>query len=369
MKAIILLIISLLTNFTEPPKPAAFSSDHCCPSIIEAPNARRLNVVFIGDIMSHTPQYKSARQTDGSYDFSGWFEYMKPYFLNADLTMGNLETTLSDGKYSGYPMFRTPLALADAIVDAGFDILGTANNHSLDGRLKGLEFTLQALRERDIASTGTYMANEVATPLVVKKNGIALGVIASTYGTNGIALPEAAPHVVNISSEALYKEQIAMLRERDIDVIIAFIHWGREYHRKPSQGQIDFARKLAESGVDVIIGSHPHVIEADDWIERADGGKSYVVYSLGNAISNQRQRYKDSGLALNLTFVKENDCVAVDSVDYLPFWVDKYDATGKIAYAMIPLYDTPELERLSKDDQIKMKQALNDFEALFQIVK
>ncbi len=368
MKTLILIILALLSTYSTPAEPATFSDDHCDLAILETTNERHLTVTFVGDIMSHSPQFKSARLADGSYDFRPWFKYVKSQFRAADLMVGNLETTLSERHYSGYPSFRTPIALADALKDAGFDVLGTANNHSLDGGLKGLELTLLELRKRDIASTGTYLAEELPTPLVVQKNGIKLGIIASTYGTNGIPLPKAAPHVVNISDLALYDAQIKALRDQDVDGIIACIHWGNEYQRKPHSSQIEFARELAARGVDAIIGSHPHVAQPDDWLEGPNGKKCYVVYSLGNAISNQRRRYTDSGLAVSLTLKKRSTRnLVVEDVAYAPFWVDKYAADGKMSYAMIPLYDTPDLARLSKDDQIKMKQALNDFETLFQI--
>ncbi len=370
MKTIILLIFTLLLNPATPAEPQTFSPDHCALAVLETPNERRLTVTFVGDVMCHSPQYKSVRRANGSYDFRPWFEYLKSQFRAADLMVGNLETTLSESHYSGYPSFRTPIALADALKDAGFDVLGTANNHSLDGALRGLELTLSELGKRGIATTGTYPADQSAAPLMIQKNGIKLGFIASTYGTNGIPLPKAAPHVVNLNDLALYDSQIKVLREQAVDGIVACIHWGNEYQRKPSANQIKFARELAARGVDVIIGSHPHVVQPDGWLEGQNGKKCYVVYSLGNAISNQRRRYTDSGLALNITFKKRAaQNLEIENLEYTPFWVDKYNAAGQISYAMIPLYDAPKLKRLSKDDQIKMKQALDDFEALFQIKK
>ncbi len=329
---------------------------------------RELTLTFVGDIMVHTPQFKSARLADGDYNFEPWFQYVKPYFTNSDLMIGNLETTLSErNDISGYPSFHSPVQLATALKKAGFDILVTANNHSLDNHLYGVETTLSTLRSIDIASTGTYLRDETAQPLIVTQNDIKIGLIASTYGTNGILLPKNYPHVVNINSTSLYQAQIKTLRENDVDTIIAFVHWGNEYQRKASRSQIEFANQLAELGVDIIIGSHPHVIQPDDFIETSNH-QCYVVYSLGNAISNQRKRYRDSGLAIRLTLHKRaNKKPTLARIDYLPLWVDKHDQNGNINYAMIPLDNTIQLDRLSPTDSSKMNQALADFKALYQI--
>lgn len=327
-----------------------------------------LNLTFVGDIMVHTPQFKSARQTDGSYDFNAWFQYVKTDFQSSDLMIGNLETTLSErNDISGYPSFHSPPQLADALKNAGFDILTTANNHSLDNHLYGIETTLKLLRERAIVSTGTYLRDETALPLIMQQNNIKIGFIASTYGTNGIPLPKNYPHVVNINDVKLYQQQIDFLKQNKVDVIIAMLHWGNEYQRKPSQKQTAFAKQLAELGVDIIIGSHPHVLQPDGWVD-SDNKKCYVVYSLGNAISNQRKRYRDTGLAVKLTLHKiAGQQTRLTKVDYMPFWVDKFDENQSVNYAIIPLVNTPDLARLSKQDKTKMTEALADFKTLYQI--
>ncbi len=369
MSKLIILLLSLMLASNDYPVTVpneVVIDNHMGRSEIIA--ERELTLTFVGDIMVHTPQFKSARQADGSYSFDSWFHYVRAYFQDSDLMIGNLETTLSKrNDISGYPSFHSPPQLASALKNAGFDILVTANNHSLDNHLYGVETTLQILRSLDIASTGTYLRDEPAQPLIVEKNDFKIGLIASTYGTNGIPLPKKYPHVVNLNSASLYQTQIKMLKENDVDTIIAFVHWGNEYQRRPSQNQIEFATQLAEMGVDIIIGSHPHVIQPDGWIETADQ-KCYVVYSLGNAISNQRKRYRDSGLAVSLTLYKyANQKPSIAKIDYLPLWVDKHDENGNINYTMIPLDGIEQLDRLSATDKAKMAQALADFKALYQV--
>ncbi len=367
MPKIMILFLSLLVSSTSMPIEAPTTIDSQLDQP-KTPIERELTISFVGDIMVHTPQFKSVRQADGSYDFNPWFQYVKTYFRDNDLMIGNLETTLTERKdVSGYPCFHSPPQLADALKNAGFDILGTANNHSLDNRLYGVETTLNILRSLGIKSTGTYLHNEPAEPLIVEKNDFKIGLIASTYGTNGIPLPQKYPHVVNHNKTELYRDQIKILKDNQVDILIAFVHWGDEYHRKPNNKQVEFATQLAELGVDIIIGSHPHVVQPDSWIEMQEK-RSYVIYSLGNAISNQRQRYRDSGLAVSLTLHKIDDQKpTISKIDYLPFWIDKHDENGQINYAIIPLNNTPDLARLSNADKAKMEQALADFKALYQI--
>ncbi len=329
---------------------------------------RQLTITFVGDIMVHDTQYLAARVADGSYDFKPCFQYVKENFQSADLMVGNLETTLtSENNYSGYPVFRTPAELATALKDAGFDIVGTANNHSLDNRLYGVETTLSLLKSVGIASTGTYRHDEPAQPLVVEKDGFKLGFIASTYGTNGFTAPPEYNHIVNLNDIALYQQQIEQLDAADVDAIIAIVHWGSEYQRQANEAQIEFAKQLTALGVDIIIGSHPHVIQPDDWLTVGDKN-CYVVYSLGNFVSAQYWRYTDTGLALSLTLDKSaNRPLTISEIEYSPFWVDRHDENGNNSFAVIPLRNAPQLTRLSAADQQKMQQALDDFMTLYQI--
>ncbi len=337
--------------------------------LVDSSTEKQLTITFVGDIMVHDTQYISARTTDGDYDFKPWFQYVKEQFQSADLMVGNLETTLTDQtNYSGYPVFRTPAQLATALKDAGFDIVGTANNHSLDNRLYGVETTLALLKSVGIASTGTYRHDEPVQPLVVEKDGFKLGFIASTYGTNGFTAPPEYSHIINLNDVALYQQQIEQLDAAEVDAIIAIVHWGSEYQRQANEAQIEFANQLTALGVDIIIGSHPHVIQPDGWLE-VNGQRCYVAYSLGNFVSAQYWRYSDTGLALSLTLQKSaNQPLRITEIEYDPFWVDRHDENGNSSFAVIPLRDAPQLARLSTKDQQKMQEALADFKSLYQIV-
>ncbi len=327
-----------------------------------------MTICFVGDIMVHDTQYLSARTSDGSYDFKPCFQYIKQRFSDADLLVGNLETTLTEqGNYAGYPVFRSPAELAADLKDAGFDVVGTANNHSLDNRLYGVETTLALLKAAGIATTGSYRHDEAAQPLVVEKNGFKLGFIATTYGTNGFAPPAEYQHIVNLNDLSLYQSQIEQLKAQAVDGIIAIVHWGSEYQRQANEVQISFAEQLTALGVDIIIGSHPHVIQPDDWLTVGDN-KSYVAYSLGNLVSAQYWRYTDTGLALSLTLNKTaGQKMTISTIEYDPVWVDRRDRDGQTSFVVVPLRDVPDLARFSDKDQAKMAQALDDFKSLYQI--
>ncbi len=326
---------------------------------------KELSMVFIGDIMCHSPQFRAARTGD-SYDFKANYEYLEPLINSADLAMANLETTLSnDGNYSGYPCFRTPHTIVKDIKDVGIDILACANNHSLDGGIKGINFSLDTIEEAGLKHTGTCRESEENLPLIVEKNGIKLGIISSTYGGNGLTLPEGKKQMLNVTSTMDLDKNIAYLKEHKVDGILYFIHWGNEYQRQFSPEQHETAMKLFDKGVNWIIGSHPHVVESREIFKDKN---NYVLYSLGNVVSNQRWRYSDTGLLAKLYFKKVgNEPLNLMKAEYHPFWVDKFDENGVVDYKMIPVMENeiPDSKRLSAEDKNLMTQVLSDFRELY----
>ncbi|MDO4773258.1 MAG: CapA family protein [Bacillota bacterium] len=324
-----------------------------------------LSMVFIGDIMCHDTQYISCKTADG-YDFSPWFEYMSPLFESADIAMANLETTITDdGNYSGYPSFRTPHTIVYDIKKSGIDILATANNHSLDSGKSGVEFCLDTLRDAGLMHVGTCKEGEENLPLIIEKNGIKLGIIASTYGANGLTLPEGKEYMLNLNDSIDLEKNIKYLKQNKVDGILYYIHWGNEYQREFSAEQEALAQKLFESGVNWIIGSHPHVIQGSQYFEDSN---RYVLYSLGNVVSDQTWRYSDTGFAAKLYFKKEGGKeLKLLQAEYHPFWVDKYDEAGRMSYKIIPILESeiPETPRLSADDRRRMAEALSDFREFY----
>ncbi|MCK8058698.1 MULTISPECIES: CapA family protein [unclassified Fusibacter] len=329
-----------------------------------------LTLMFTGDIMVHGTQYLSAyKASSGEYDFSPWFHYILGHFTSSDYLIGNLETTLTEDptSYSGFPRFRSPVAIAKALKNASFDVIATANNHSADNGFYGIETTLKHLENNGLIPVGTAYGDKENLPIIIDNGRMKIGIFSSTFGTNGMPVPSGYPHMVNVTTEELIDEQIAYLKSQQVDGILAFVHWGHEYQRKAHSSQVEVANLLSSKGVDWIIGSHPHSIQPDGYVA-TEKKVTYVNYSLGNLISNQRWRYSDTGLILSLTIEKFNDSLYTD-VDYLPFWVDKEDEYNQISYTIIPLIDPPEINRLSPLDRRLMDEALSDFYELYPNAK
>lgn len=275
------------------------------------------SLVAVGDIMVHSPQlpgyYDASADT---YDFSPWFKLVKPILKQGDWVFGNLETPLAgeDLKYSGYPRFNAPTELAGTLQDTGFQILSTANNHTLDRGFVGLTRTLHNLRDNGLVPVGTNESTTDAKRLVIEeRNGIKLGFLAYTYSTNGIPIPKDHPYAVNMIDVPAMTEDIAKLRQAGADAIVVSVHDGIEYQRMPNDSQRSVAKQLIEAGADIILGSHPHVVQPYETIEvqdplRPDGvRRGFVIYSLGNFISNQKDDWKDVGVILQLKLTKTTD--------------------------------------------------------------
>lgn len=301
-----------------------------------------LKMVFVGDIMGHMPQVRAARHEGGDtiYNFSPSYQYVQPYLMSADLAFANLEVTFGGEPYRGYPMFSCPHDLAYDLRQAGFDVLFMANNHSADTGKKGIINTLDHVHEAGFYYTGTFrdpVEREITYPLILEKNNIRLALLNYTYGTNGLPVP--APTCVNLIDTVQIRKDIEKAKLFEPDFIIASMHWGEEYQSKENREQQRLARFLADLGTDLIIGSHPHVIRPFKYIHTAEGDSVPVIYSVGNFISNQRDRYKDGGVAFEAIIVKGPDGISLLSVAYEPVWVNCFYEHSKMYYRLIPVND------------------------------
>lgn len=283
-----------------------------------------LTLAVVGDLMCHAPQFNAAKK-DSTYDFRPVYAAVKPYLEDADLAFGNLETVTAgeEEKFTGYPQFNTPVEYLDALKDAGFDVLTTANNHSLDRRFKGVERTIEALEQRGFLHTGTFRTEqESKRVLIVEKNSIRLAVLAYTYGTNGIPFPEGKKYCVNLIDTVQMKAHIAMAREAGCDHIAVFIHWGDEYQREPNTKQLAIAAFLRREGVNLILGSHPHVLQPMERSMHPDSS-FFAVYSMGNFISGQRKAYTESGVIVRLLLLKNRSTgiTRLEKSEFIPTYV------------------------------------------------
>ena len=284
----------------------------------------------IGDIMCHNTQYNDAYNSEtGTYDFSYVFDNISLYTKTADICVGNLETTFAgeDRGYSGYPTFNTPDSLAYELKDIGLDVLSTAGNHALDKGFDGLSRTIDVLNDADISHLGTYKTEEEQNKTLIKYvKGIKIAFVNYTYGTNGIPIPSDKPFCVNLIDENLMKEQIDMAKEENPDIIIACMHWGNEYKTTPNSTQQELADFLFQNGVDIILGTHPHVLEPMEkrtvTLEDGTTKDGFVIYSLGNFISGQNAENTRDSIILNLDITKHVDgTITIDNYDYIPIYM------------------------------------------------
>jgi len=319
-------------------------------------------IVATGDIMFHSPQIKGAYSSEKkAYDFEPTFTQIKKYIENADLALGNFETVTAGPEhgYKGFPRFNTPKAAIEALKNTGYDILSTANNHCLDRGKEGILETIDNINEYGIKNVGTY--KEATEEILIQNvNGINLAVLAYTYGCNGLESllkQEELSYMVNIINEDRIKADIEKAEELEVDAIIVFIHWGNEYRREPSQYQSDLASKMFEWGADIILGSHPHVVQKSEIIN-LNGEKKYIIYSMGNFISNQRsetlsihnRKYTEDGVIVKLTLEKDlmDNKTTIKDVNYIPTWVYRYNEGGRFKYTILPTIEYLE----EKDDEL-----------------
>jgi poly-gamma-glutamate synthesis protein (capsule biosynthesis protein) len=294
----------------------------------------------IGDILIHDRVYNVAKTKTG-YDFKPMFEHAKTLLKTPDILLANQETILGGPEIgiSSYPMFNSPQEVGDALIEAGVDIVSTANNHSLDKGEKGLKTSLDYLDQIGLPHVGTNRTpSEQQTLKVINKNGIKVAYLSYTYGTNGIPVPAGKDYLVNLIDRTAMKEEINRAKD-EADVVVMSMHWGNEYQLQPTEEQKELAEVLANDGVDIIFGHHPHVLQPMEWIDRKDGRKSLVVYSLGNFLSGQINDYKDIGGIATVEITKYIDQNGVDIELSNPGFIPTYVSNKQPKYRVVPLKD------------------------------
>ena len=310
------------------------------------PNVKTARVVANGDILCHDALYYTAKKGDGSYDFNQFFEYVKPWIEEADLAIGDFEGTISDKHpLAGYPLFNAPIEIADTIKDLGYDVVDLAHNHILDSGLYGVEYTAKAFKDRGLDVVGIHIDKKRSEDRVLIKevNGIKIAILAYSYGYNGmdanLTREERNNYLANLDEEKM-KEEIQRA-EKEVDVTIVMPQIGIEYKLQPTEEQKVLYRKMIDWGADVIFGGHPHVVEPAEVLEK-DGDKKFIIYSMGNFISNQRMERMDNkwperGLLMDVTFEKSNDKTIIKTVKAHPTLV--YSKLNGRCVNGIALYD------------------------------
>ncbi|MEM8907321.1 MAG: CapA family protein [Bacteroidota bacterium] len=329
-------------------------------------DGQRIKLLFAGDIMGHGPQIEAAEVLENEqYNYHPCFQFIRPLLEEADLAIGNLEVTLpGQPPYRGWPNFRSPDDLAVALRSAGFDVLTTANNHANDAGKTGLVQTLNTLDRNGFYHTGTYRnAFEKALyhPLVIYKKGFKLAFLNYTYGTD--LKKHRPPTIVNLIDSVQMKTDLQMARRLKADVIIVLLHWGKEYELEASNKQIRLARQLAECGANLIIGSHPHVVQPIEEYYSDEDGKvenmHLLAYSLGNFISNQQKKYTDGGVLLEIELLKTEKQTLIEDYHYLPVWrYIRRASDGRSNFYCIPIAIYEENPQSLPDFQTKDQHAM-----------
>ena len=302
----------------------------------EDTTTRQVTLLFAGDLMQHDGQIKAARTADG-YDYTDVFARVKPEVSRYDIAVANFEVTLAGPPYKGYPCFSAPDEYLRAIIDAGFDVMLTSNNHSCDTRAKGLERTIVMMDSLKMPHLGTYRhqkEREQNYPFIIERNGIRIAMLNFTYGTNGIPVPP--PYIVNLEDTAQIAKDITAAKKKDADVIIAFPHWGIEYASLPSNAQRKLTQWMLNKGVDHVIGGHPHVVQPFEVNEDNKGNKHLTVYSLGNYVSNMTKPHTDGGAMVTMTLTKKDGKTAMTDCDYSLFWVSRPLTSGRKNFRIYP---------------------------------
>nr|WP_314289102.1 CapA family protein [uncultured Capnocytophaga sp.] len=341
-------------------------------SVTAQESGNRLTLLFVGDVMGHMPQVEGAYNAETKqYDYTPVFDKIRHKFAQYDFTIANLEVTLAGKPYKGYPQFSSPDALATGCKDSGIDVMVTANNHTCDRGKAGIIRTLDVLDSLKIAHTGTFRDRgefEKKNLLVLSKNGVSVGILNYTYGTNGLPVP--APTIVNRIDFDLMKQDIEKAKKASLDKLIVVIHWGIEYQQKQNKQQEEVAKFLFENGVDIIIGGHPHVLQPMYYSSQTGLHKEqFVVYSLGNFVSNQRKSPSDGGAMVGLTLFKDSRGTRVIDKGYYLVWVNRTrKANHKYLFEILPCkeYEKNHYKDLSEEAKDSMNIFISNSRKLFK---
>lgn len=320
----------------------------------------KIKISFVGDLMCHSAEIEAARVKADSFDFNPFYKFIKDELFAADLLIGNLETVVWE-KYppSGYPRFNAPKAFLTALKNSGFDILATANNHITDYWKEGLIQTLSNIKKSGMESIGCLLSEKEADSLkIFYKNGISIAILNYTYDINIKNLRKHDKFLVNIIDTNRIKTDILKIKNKNIDLIVVYYHFGNEYKNLPNNFQREIVKKTFAYGAKIIIGSHPHVLQPIETKKNYKGNliESAVCYSLGNFLSNMKLKNTDEGAILNFYLHKSGEETVIDSIDFVPVWVYKNNVKKKIAI----LPSAGKFDFLNENEHLLIQQSRNN---------
>lgn len=401
-KSLLALMILLLAagcsqdstkDYSSPPaaarpiKPVSVRSEHVEPAIhsenIIQPADDEVLITAAGDIMVHESQWIAQSVGKDRYDFEDNFTEVRDFFIASDLSIANLETTINRNQpVSTYPRFNSPPELLDGIRYAGLNLIGTANNHSMDTGPDGIMGTIEELEKRNLEYVGTHRNPDSKKYLVKTIKGMKLGIASFStayFNSGGVVIN-------NISSSGMenhvnymeltnaerafdrLKPVIDDMKGNGVEFIMLLLHWGNEYEKKANLYQKELAELLIEEGVDLILGSHPHMVQEMEFIQTADGqNEGLVVYSLGNFLSNQRDEIlnmtgTEDGLISRVSLKRQADGkLVISRAQFIPTWVSRTGINDTYRYKIIPIGLDPVKTSLKyESDVISLTESLQN---------
>lgn len=329
-----------------------------------------ITILATGDIMFHMIEYiNNYSKETGKYSFDTFYEKMKPYFDEADIVAGNYETTSNPQKsYSGFPCFNTPPESIEYLKNIGFDVLSTANNHCIDTGVEGIISTIDIMDKNNIKHFGTYKQKQ-DRGIIIEVNNIKVGFLGYSEIFNGMdfQIPEDKKYMISYFNVEQINHDVKTLKDNGADIIICYAHWGKEYSKYPDDFQKFMNHVLLNSGIDIVLGSHPHTLQRSE-ISGNDVNKKFTIYSMGNSISNQRRELikkdgTESGVfvKLKITKIRGSNRAYLDRVDLIPTYVNRYRENGKYMYEVMAYQDIIEGGKYRSNFDEKTKNKIDEY--------
>lgn len=333
-----------------------------------------ITIAAVGDLMCAGHQFRLAQTDAHSYDFFPSYQAVRPLLDGADLTLGNLETNLAGEEqgYRGFPRFNTPDDYAAPLREAGFDVLFTSNNHAMDNGEAGVRRTIRVLDELGLGHTGSFTdTSDRDSVRIVDVQGFKIALLSYTSTTNGIGVPRGKGYLVNYIHFPQMRRDIARARAKGAEIVLTYFHFGTEYSHDPNWWQETVVAEAISNGADIILGSHPHVVQPVRFFKtknaRLDSG--VVCFSLGNFLANEYRNGGAAGVLMNLRLkrIGATDSIYLSGVDYVPTWTYRGTHPAMRRHVVLPAEwgygggaDLPYLTEASKADMRRAYEQTRD---------
>lgn len=372
MGCAVFVLIGMVVAGSIVKKDKADLANESMPASSQAPGAQQsVNLIAVGNNLIHDTVIAAGLQADGSYQFDALYAPVKKKVASADIAVIAQETILGGAQfdYSGYPLFNSPWEVGTAVINSGFDVVLCASTHAMDKGAEGVQNAIGFLeKQKDVVYLGINKnAQAYNTIKVIEKNGIKIAMLNYTFGTNGIPLPEDKLWLVNLMDKDKMKQDIEAAK-RQADIVIVFPNWGTENSTEISTAQSDLAQFFCENGVQLVIGSHPQVVEPIRWVTAENGNRTLVYYSLGNFMAHQNGVERMLGAMADITITKKDGAITFKAVAVpLVTQIEKKDDAWKFQTYLLKDY-TEELAASHKESnmrlsslQVEAKKVLGDF--------